>query len=232
MDLPFDRRAKRLVLGVLSVVTVQSWLRAWHRRWLATPAEMHDPLPGDDIVEDANFVRTHAVTVNAPREAVWPWLARMGAERTELSEEDLRYDGDGDDGTRLSEFRRPTVGDAVPALPSRDDGFVVSVLDPGRSLVLASLTDVFGRRESEPGKSSRWFWRTSWAFRLAEPSPGRTRLVVRVRVSYGPKLLAPFAHLVAFPTHFLAQRRELLELKSRAESLAAEWGDDERQRHL
>lgn len=232
MDLPFDRRAKRLVLGVLGVVTVQSWLRAWHRRWLATPSEMHDPLPGDDIVEDANFVRTHAVTVNAPREAVWPLLARMAADRTELSEDDLRVDAESDDETALSNLRRPTVGDAVPALPSRDDGFVVSVLDPGQSLVLASMTDVFGRRESEPGESSRWFWRTSWAFRLSEPSPGRTRLVVRVRVSYGPKLLAPFAHLVALPTHFLAQRRKLLELKSHAESLAAEWDDDERQRQL
>lgn len=231
MDLPFDRRAKRLVLGVLGVVTVQSWLRAWHDRWLATADEIHDPLPGDDVVPDANLVRTHAVTVDAPREAVWPWLVRMCADRTELSEDELRS---GDEGTEtlLRDFRRPTVGDAVPALPSGDDGFVVSVLDPNRSLVLASLTDVFGRREAKPGESSRWFWRTSWAFRLSEPTPGRTRLVVRVRVSYGPKLLAPFARLVAFPLHFLAQRRKLLEIKSNAESLASEWDDDERQRHL
>lgn len=231
MDLPFDRRAKRLVLGVLGVVTVQSWLRAWHRRWLATADETHDPLPGDDVVPDANLVRTHAVTVDAPREAVWPWLVRMCADRTELSEDELHYDGEGTE-TLLGDFRRPTVGDAVPALPGGDDGFVVSVLDPNRSLVLASLTDVFGRRESEPGESSRWFWRTSWAFRLSEPTPGRTRLVVRVRVSYGPKLLAPFAHLVAFPLHFLTQRRKLLEIRSNAEALASEWDDDERQRHL
>ncbi|SFG44068.1 hypothetical protein SAMN04488063_2056 [Halopelagius inordinatus] len=231
MELPFDKRARRFVLGVLGAATVQSWLRAWHRRWLATADERDDSLPGDDVVPDANLVRTHAVTVDAPREAVWPWLVRMCTDRTELSGDELRGDDEGTE-TLLPDARLPTVGDAVPALPSGDDGFVVSVLDPQRSLVLASMADAFGRREAEPGESSRWFWRTSWAFRLSEPASGRTRLVVRVRVSYGPKLLAPVAHLVAFPLHFLAQRRKLLEIKSSAESLASEWGDDERQRHL
>jgi hypothetical protein len=230
MDLPFDRRAKRFIVGVLGVAAVQSWLRSRHRRWSATAAETLHSLPGDDVVPNAKHVRTHAVTVDAPPEAVWPWLVRMAARRAGWAEDDELYvDAGGTDGLR-SEFHRPTVGDVVPALRGGDGGVVLSFIDPGRSLVLASFTDVLARRSTRSDGSPRWFWRTSWAFELSELRPDRTRLVVRVRVGYGPALLAPLAYLLALPVHYLTQGRELLGIKSRAEALAAEW-DDERRRH-
>ncbi len=39
------------------------------------------PLPGDDLLPDAGAQVTHEVTVDAPAERIWPWLAQMGRGR-------------------------------------------------------------------------------------------------------------------------------------------------------
>jgi hypothetical protein len=44
----------------------------------ATPGEAGARLPGDELLEDADGVTTHAVDIAAPASAVWPWLAQMG----------------------------------------------------------------------------------------------------------------------------------------------------------
>ena len=38
-------------------------------------------LPGDELAPDAALVSTRAVTINAPPEAVWPWVAQLGQGR-------------------------------------------------------------------------------------------------------------------------------------------------------
>ena len=35
-------------------------------------------LPGDELLEEADGVATRAITIEAPRSAVWPWIAQMG----------------------------------------------------------------------------------------------------------------------------------------------------------
>ncbi len=47
-------------------------------RWGATDVEVARPMPGDRVVGSADFVATRAVTVEAPRELVWPWIVQMG----------------------------------------------------------------------------------------------------------------------------------------------------------
>jgi len=39
------------------------------------------PLPGDDLVPSPVVQTTHAVTINAPPQRVWPWLAQTGQGR-------------------------------------------------------------------------------------------------------------------------------------------------------
>lgn len=46
--------------------------------WGATAEEAPARLPGDELLEDADGVATRAITINAPRSAVWPWIAQMG----------------------------------------------------------------------------------------------------------------------------------------------------------
>ncbi|HET9017587.1 MAG TPA: hypothetical protein VFN57_18445, partial [Thermomicrobiaceae bacterium] len=47
----------------------------------ATDDERRRPLPGDALVPDPMGVITHAITINAPSEDVWPWLVQLGAGR-------------------------------------------------------------------------------------------------------------------------------------------------------
>jgi hypothetical protein len=46
--------------------------------WGATSEEATSPLPGDELLEDADGVSTRAITIDAPAASVWPWLAQMG----------------------------------------------------------------------------------------------------------------------------------------------------------
>src|SRR6185312_5121431 len=46
--------------------------------WGASAAEAAESLPGDELLADADGTSTRAVTIAAPADCVWPWLAQMG----------------------------------------------------------------------------------------------------------------------------------------------------------
>src|SRR5690349_6473826 len=52
--------------------------RRVHLRWGATDAEVTAPMPGDELVPEPSFSATRAITIDAPPEAVWPWLVQLG----------------------------------------------------------------------------------------------------------------------------------------------------------
>src|SRR5439155_27044315 len=49
--------------------------------WGATSAEVTARYPGDEFTPDARNVSTRAITVNAPADAVWPWLQQIDQQR-------------------------------------------------------------------------------------------------------------------------------------------------------
>ena len=49
--------------------------------WKATAEEQSMPLPGDDLVPSPVVQTTHAVTINAAPQQVWPWLVQTGQGR-------------------------------------------------------------------------------------------------------------------------------------------------------
>ena len=63
---------------VLDTLTAVPWflltplVRPWHLRWGATDAEVHGPMPGDEVVRRAQFNATRAISIDAPPEHVWP----------------------------------------------------------------------------------------------------------------------------------------------------------------
>jgi len=48
---------------------------------LPAPSEKRRPLAVDAFVQEPIFGSTHAITIDAPPERVWPWIAEMGAGR-------------------------------------------------------------------------------------------------------------------------------------------------------
>jgi hypothetical protein len=65
-------------LSAVPIWAVTPLVRPWHMRWGATKAEVAAAMAGDDIVRRAQFNATRAVTIEAPPEQVWPWIAQLG----------------------------------------------------------------------------------------------------------------------------------------------------------
>jgi hypothetical protein len=117
---------------------------------------------------------THAITIDGPPAAVWPWLVQMGAgSRAGWYSYDVLDNGRRPSANRLvPDLQHITVGTVCPALPGVTEGFIVLAFEPQRSLVLG-----WPNPDGSP--------MVTWAFVL-EPRPGRrTRLIVRGRA--GPR---------------------------------------------
>ena len=65
------------VLADLPLFLTSPLFRRWHLRWGSTPAEVNAALPGDDLLPQAQFRCTRAITIQAPPSLVWPWLASI-----------------------------------------------------------------------------------------------------------------------------------------------------------
>jgi hypothetical protein len=109
----------------------------------------------------------------------------------------------------MAEFQDIEVGKVFPALPGVTDVFTVVQYEPEQSLVLSWRLP-----------SGRYM--TTWAFVLERVQPDSTRLIVRGRVApdYHPYGLPQWLALgLARPAHFIMERKQLLGIARRAESL-------------
>jgi hypothetical protein len=137
----------------------------------ATAAERRRSLPADGMVPNPLFTATHAITIDAPPEQVWPWIAQMGAGRAGWYSWDAIDNGGAPSATRLvPELQAVVSGDLMPATPGATDAFVVARADPLRDLVLTA-PDGHGA------------YAVAWEHVLEPLEGGRTRLIARARAS-------------------------------------------------
>jgi hypothetical protein len=188
-------------------------LHRWRTRWGASDAEVRRPLPGDDLVPEPDWSYTHAITIDAPRAAVWPWLLQIGQGRGGFYSYEALENLVGCDIHNVPELR--------PALQDLQEGDVVRMhrsgvgptvieLDAGRALVLGGDPDAHGSR-------------ATWSFHLVELPGGRTRLIERGRNVAGRGLLAQlgFGPYLVDPIGFVMSRQMLRTIKRLAEAHAA-----------
>jgi len=69
-----------LILALLASLAFLLLVRPWYLNWGASPAEIGAALPGDENIPAPEHTHTRAITVRAPAEQVWPWIAQMEAE--------------------------------------------------------------------------------------------------------------------------------------------------------
>src|SRR5215213_10172621 len=102
----------------------------------ASDDERRRRLPGDELVPHPKWTITHAITINTPPEAVWPWVVQMGSGRARWYAYD-HIDNAGVPSARqiIPELQHLAVGDVLPALPGAKDAFIVSEVIPERALV-------------------------------------------------------------------------------------------------
>jgi pimeloyl-ACP methyl ester carboxylesterase len=201
-------------LGLLAVARRQ-------QHWGATDQEVTQPLPGDDLLPAAKLASTHAITIAAPAERIWPWLAQMGyAGRAGMYSYDFlerRFGARNLD--RLNPDMVPlAAGDRMPFAPGLP--MTVAVADPPHALVLSQV--VAGGKVVDPGEPpGDDFYGWSWAFVLQPVNATTTRLLTRMRVHYQPaSKWAPYFRLLIEPAHLVMGRRQLLGIRQRAEAAA------------
>ena len=207
-----EMRAQKVAIGAavfaagaaLSATAVYAYaVGPWWRRWGVDPLDASAALPGDDLVADASVSDTRSLEIDAPPDAVWPWLVQMGFGRGGWYSYDA-MDMRGRSSDAIDpDLQSLAVGDLIPTSPTT--GFVVKGLDPHRSLVLyldsemveqqaaaarsgdpvaeapVTLKVTGGMMPSMPGFAA------SWSFVLTPLDGGaRTHFVERIRARMGP----------------------------------------------
>jgi hypothetical protein len=194
-------------------------LRPWHRTWGATQREQQSRLPGDELVPAASPDRdtTHAITIHAPINEVWPWLAQLGQDRGGFYSFEVLEDLVGcemNNADRILPGRQSwRVGDKLWMYPSHKmhgmGHALLSRFVPGR---------VLGFSTRSPAAQSSARYDGSWSFVLEPMAAQETRLLIRsqaeLQSSIGGRL---FAVLVFEPMHFTMERRMMENIKLLAE---------------
>ena len=203
-----------IAVGLVGYVTVGTVLWPWHRHWGTTPAERMLELPGDPVERNPAYELMHAVTIDAPPEAVWAWLVQLGQDRAGFYSYDWLERVFLADVHNVYEIRPAwqdrAVGDFVRATPpgylggvfGTDVGWRITYLEPQRAMVLQN-----------------------WGAFVLEPAgPNRTRFMIRSSIG-GPNTPAWGAGLTfalfELP-HFIMERKMMLTIKSCAERQTAE----------
>lgn len=137
--------------------------------WGATANEVARVYPGDDLVRQPMVSWTHGITINAPVQEVWGWIAQIGERRggfysytfieNQMGNGDVYHNAD----RIVPEWQNPKPGDAIIAgtPPMR-----IQQIEPGKNMV-AYLAGDF-----------QWMW--GW---YLEPIDAQhTRLLVRMKI--------------------------------------------------
>lgn len=184
--------------------------RRWHLRWGATSAEAGSSLPGDAILPRAQFKATRAISIDAPPDAVWPWLVQVGCLRAGWYSNDL-----------LDNLGHPSATTIVPNLQHLEVGQWVP-MSPTSSPSERTALKV---RSFEVNKWLLWTKPDStWAWKLTPTDHGGTRLVTRIHAVYDwrhPFMAVLGVVLMEFGD-FAMIRRMLRGIKARAESLPSD----------
>lgn len=201
--------ALAMAVGFVAYATCAGVLWSAHRTWGSTAEEHLMALPGDRPDRIPALELQHAVTIDAPPEAVWPWLVQLGQDRAGFYSYDWLERAFGVDIHNVTEIRpewqQRAAGDLLRAtqptylggLLGPDVGWKVTRVEPGRAMVLQ-------------------YW---GAFVLVPTPDGKTRFIIRSTM--GDKNVPAWAAALNVMTfelpHFIMERRMMLTIKRLAE---------------
>lgn len=215
-----SRRLRRVVLALSLVAAYLLGIRPKMLRWGATDAEARTSLPGDELVPDAGYWTTRAVTIHATPESIWPWLVQLGQGRAGFYSYDWLEKLAGAAIQNVDRvvpaLQHLAVGDVVPLSPI--GGPAVARLEPDRLLVLHDTMDLRSSRSLPPDSPRQYSAHWTWAFVLQPAGPATSRLLLRTRASFVPRrVLAPLIPTLFEPIVFVMERGMLRGIRARAE---------------
>jgi len=199
------RALKPAVAAALAAVVYVRLLRRPILTWGASADEAARQLPGDELLPEADGVATRAITIDAPRSDVWPWIAQMGpsprggAYTYDWIENLLGLHMHSADEV-LPDFQHPVIGEGF--------GFGANRM----SYAIVDTEHVLAMRSGD----GNWVWTF-----ILEEHGDRTRLISRNRFRL-PGLKDRIGMLPMEPGSLVMERKMLRGIKVRAERLTAE----------
>ena len=194
-----------LGLAIVAVVAA-AMLAAYHflvgprwRNWGATDEDIRRLMPGDAAFMHSPAT-TRAITIRARPEDVWPWLVQIGYGRGGWYSYDW-IDNDAKPSARGIDpaLQDLDIGDRIEMVPGM--GPVVMEIVPNEYLLCGGPTD-------------------RWCLALYPTPDGGTHLVSRWHQAWKRSVATLFWTMLSDPGSFVMERKMLLNLKDRAESLA------------
>jgi hypothetical protein len=191
-----------LTAVLAAVAAYLTLIRPWQVRWGATDDEARRPMPGDDMLGPGAGSTTRAVTISAPADRVWPWLAQLGYGKAGW----YSYDWLDNDG-------RHSAGQIEPQWQQLHPGAQILMM-PGSGLDVVSVDDGHCFTACAPDGTMSWC--------LAVEPLGRhsCRLISRWRASSHITPASALWIALSDPGTFIMERKMLLGIKARAEQTA------------
>jgi hypothetical protein len=176
--------------------------RRWQLTWGATHDEVIASMPGDDLLQSAQFQATRAITIDAPPGKVWPWLVQIGFGRAGFYSYDL-----------LDNLGRPS---ATTLLPFWQHPWQGGIAAPMTRPATVDTAFVFGPIV----ENEHMVWSkpdSSWAWQLTPVGGHQCRLVTRLRQRYRLTPTLPVTLVLMELADFPMMRKMLCGIRSRAE---------------
>jgi hypothetical protein len=205
---PISRFWLGLLVTLILIGLTGAWLVGRIPTWDAIPGQASLSLPGDEIVAQPWESWNHAITIQAPAEEIYPWLAQIGDTRGGFYSytfiENLFMLAANMDGRYVNarqvhpEWQDPPRGEGIIA-----NFMAVEALQPGEYVLAASTPEV-------PGVQWTWLWY------LQPVDEDTTQLLVRHRFIF-PEEAPAWAVTAILDAGYVMERGMLLGIRERAE---------------
>ncbi len=206
-------------MGVAAAALLTPFHASARQHWGLAAEEAARSFPGDDLVPNPRWGWTHGVEIAAPAEAVWPWIAQIGAGKAGFYSyqwlENLAGCGIRNAETIHPEWAVERGGSLrlhpdIPPLP-------IVALEEGRYFV------AHGRAAESRRVAGRPWVDVSWLFLVEPVTPSTCRFISRYRCATSLDFVtrARFGRALMEPIGFAMDRRMLLGVKQRAERALA-----------
>ena len=205
------RLASALAVLVVAYAGAVILLRPSLMRLGTTSADRRAALFGDSLYPNARYIVNNAITIRAPADSVWPWLAQIGQDRAGFYSHSVLENLFGaeikNSDTLVAAWQGRRVGELVRAVPpdylggrlGPDVGWHIVAMDSGRALVLENW-GAFVVRPVDANTSK---------LHIRQHNPGTPSVL--------GTMLSPAGLLLFEPAHFFMQRGMLRGIKERAE---------------
>lgn len=218
--------------SIMAASLITPFLSDRRRKWGSTENELRRSWSSDDLVPHPKGEYMHAVTINAPAAAVWPWIIQIGQGRGGFYSYEFLENLIGckmcNANEIISELQHLKVGDSIPMHPTMGSPYKVAAIDPGRMLVLLIREDTKTRKTFElSDKMPVKYQNMSWLFFLDEHDDGTTRLISRSRNDWNKSLGNTLFFGVFGPITLEMDRKMLLGIKQRVETTGAYYTNDD-----